>query len=405
MTFKKIVGKIHLWLGLSSGLVVCILGITGCLFCFEKEIKNWVYADKIFVQPQAAPLLSADTLRAIAQAQLGASKPIGRVEIKPDGKHSYKFIALKSNKKATNYNAQFPYYKTIYLNPYSGAVLDVENTKWTFFPVLLHLHYDLLLGKIGHQIVGWSTVIFVLMLITGIILWWPKNKAAAKQRFWFRWKNTTKWKRKNYDLHNIPGFYSLFITLFIASTGLYFAFDWFRQPVLWIANGGKMPAKEAAVFSDTLLTNRGGVLQNIVSQSFKAIPKGQNFLFLLPETADKKAVIRTIAYHNANNYIQRSQLAFDQTSGALLKNKPYAKVSDAEKLQFMIYDIHVGKVLGLPGMTLAFCGSLMAASLPITGFYIWWGRRKKQKRSSATPLSKVRKTQKTMLVEADIETL
>ena len=51
----------------------------------------------------------------------------------------------------------------------------------------------------------------------------------------------------------------------------------------------------------------------------------------------------------------------------------------------MNYDIHVGAVLGLPGKILAFFASLIAASLPVTGFVIWWGRRKKSK---AKPVDK-----------------
>ncbi|MBK6979514.1 MAG: PepSY domain-containing protein [Cytophagaceae bacterium] len=50
--------------------------------------------------------------------------------------------------------------------------------------------------KIGQPITSYATLIFVFMILTGLVLWWPKNKAAAKQRFWFRWKNTTQWKRK-----------------------------------------------------------------------------------------------------------------------------------------------------------------------------------------------------------------
>jgi uncharacterized iron-regulated membrane protein len=45
----------------------------------------------------------------------------------------------------------------------------------------------------------------------------------------------------------------------------------------------------------------------------------------------------------------------------------------------MNYDIHTGAIIGLPGKILAFFASLIVASLPITGFYIWWGRKQKQK--------------------------
>jgi uncharacterized iron-regulated membrane protein len=63
----------------------------------------------------------------------------------------------------------------------------------------------------GTYVVGIPVIIFLIMLITGIVLWWPKNKAARKQRFRFQWKDTTQWKRKNYDLHNILGFTPLFL--------------------------------------------------------------------------------------------------------------------------------------------------------------------------------------------------
>jgi uncharacterized iron-regulated membrane protein len=62
------------------------------------------------------------------------------------------------------------------------------------------------------------------MLISGIILWWPKNKKARKQRFWFQWKNIKSWRRKNYDLHSILGFYASFFALILTLTGLFYAF-------------------------------------------------------------------------------------------------------------------------------------------------------------------------------------
>ena len=58
----------------------------------------------------------------------------------------------------------------------------------------------------------------------------------------------------------------------------------------------------------------------------------------------------------------------------------YKDATIADKIVRMNYDIHTGQVLGLPGKILAFFASLIAASLPITGFYIWWGRKKKKKR-------------------------
>lgn len=378
MTIKKIIGLIHLWLGLSTGIVVFILGITGCLFCFEREIKSVIYANKLYISPNHQPCLPLDSLFSKAQLALDTNTPIKRIEIQTGKENSYRFISSKYNKEAWNYADQFPYHKTVYVNPFTGKVLDVENTKYEFFNLILYVHYNLLLGNIGHQIVGWSTVIFIIILITGIVLWWPKNKKAIKQRLGFQWKEKTKWKRKNYDLHNIPGFYSLFLALCISLTGLYFAFDWFRPAVYWTANGFKIPERDAPIYSDTLLIQTtSGLLQKTYSTTLKKFPNRQQILIILPETSDKKSPIRVQVYHNPDNYLKCSSLAFDQKSGKLLKDKPYEKLTGAEKFVSAMYDVHVGRILGIPGMILAFIASLVAASLPFSGFLIWFGRNKK----------------------------
>jgi uncharacterized iron-regulated membrane protein len=79
-----------------------------------------------------------------------------------------------------------------------------------------------------------------------------------------------------------------------------------------------------------------------------------------------------------------------------------AEASVADNMLRMNYDIHTGAVIGLPGKILAFCASLIVASLPITGFYIWWGRKQKQKTkrleelnviASRPAMKKIRKAQ------------
>ncbi|MEM8966342.1 MAG: PepSY-associated TM helix domain-containing protein [Bacteroidota bacterium] len=62
MTTKKVIGQIHLWLGLASGLVVVILGVTGCIYVFIDEIKPLVYQDRMFVTFEPSPRMSLDRL-------------------------------------------------------------------------------------------------------------------------------------------------------------------------------------------------------------------------------------------------------------------------------------------------------------------------------------------------------
>ncbi|MEM0941440.1 MAG: PepSY-associated TM helix domain-containing protein [Bacteroidota bacterium] len=103
------------------------------------------------------------------------------------------------------------------MNLYTSEVLEIKDVTSDFFQTIFAINWSLFLKEdIGQTIVGFATLLFVIMLITSLVLWWPQNKKAFKVNTWFRWKSDTKWKRKNYDLHNIVGFYSMFLVIFIA---------------------------------------------------------------------------------------------------------------------------------------------------------------------------------------------
>lgn len=387
MTFKKLIGLLHLWLGLASGLVVFILGITGCIYAFEEEIRDVVYQNHLYVQPLKQPKLPVSKQFSIAQKTLGRAFDFTNFEISNTPNGSSRFFAYKSDEKAITYFGSREYAYNIYLNPYTGSVLKVENNKYEFFTLVLYLHYDLLLGKIGKQIVGWSTIIFIVLLLSGLVLWWPKNKAAAKQRVWFQWKAGTKWKRKNYDLHNVVGFYFLGICLIIALTGLVWAFSWFNESVQYLVNGGSPLASTTIVYSDTTAYTSKLAVDEIDQDITKRIPDALSYSYIIPKK--KEDALTVNALFTGTKRFKFVTHQYDQHSGKFLQNRRYESKPAAEKLRNMNYDIHVGSILGLPGKVLAFLASFVAASLPVTGFAIWWGRRKKSKKDSGSKANSV----------------
>nr|MCU0420234.1 PepSY domain-containing protein [Cyclobacteriaceae bacterium] len=90
------------------------------------------------------------------------------------------------------------------------------------------------------------------------------------------------------------------------------------------------------------------------------------------------ATLNIGVYPEADVYYNGTYYSFDQYSGALVKAEAYAQMSTGERVRAMNYDIHVGKILGLPGQVMAFIASLVGSWLPITGFLIWRGRRTKK---------------------------
>lgn len=366
--FKKIVGLVHLWLGLLSGVIVVFLGITGCMLAFEREIRSITepYAN---VKPQDKPYLAPSVLKITAEKYLDGHKANG-VEYPAKGKAAVASYYDESN------------YKLIYLNPYTGEVLKVKNMNRDFFRILVNGHFYLWLPpNIGQPIVASATLIFLVMLITGLILWWPKNKAARKQRFSVKWN--AKWRRVNYDLHNVLGFYMTWVAIFIAITGLVWGFQWFARSVYWVSSGGKSMVEHKHPVSDTTKIREGISVADYVWTEHKPhVEDNEGLGIYFPATNTDP--VEVAVNHRPGTYYNTDYYHYDQyTAKELPATGSYAgkfkEAAVADKIVRMNYDIHVGAILGLPGKIMAFCASLIAASLPVTGFYIWWGRRKKKK--------------------------
>lgn len=368
MKTKKIILIIHLWLGLSSGIIVCFLGITGCILAFEQEIRYFT-EPHLFSATESRPYQPPSVLVKEAEKYLDGRKARG-IEYPGVGRS-----AIVSYYDSTEY-------KLVAVNPYSARVLKAKDMNDDFFRIVLDGHFYLWLPEhIGQPIVASATLIFVVMMITGLILWWPKNKAARKQRFSIKWN--AKWRRVNYDLHNILGFYMTWVAIFIAVTGLVWGFQWFANSVYWATSLGKTMPEHTHPISDTTQTLASG--ENIADRIWLNL-KGQasteeSVSIYYPSTPTD--ALEGAINHRPGTYYDTDYYHYDQYSGKELQATgiyagKFKQSSVADKINRMNYDIHVGAVLGLPGKIMAFLGSLIAASLPITGFYIWWGRRNKK---------------------------
>lgn len=374
MTIKKIIHKIHLLLGLSTGLIVVLLGITGCILVFETEIRQLTEGFRK-VEPQNQPVLPPSVLKAEADKVLESGFALG-IEYPGEGK-----AAIASYYDSLHYEVAF-------LNPYTGEVLKHKNMTEDFFRIVLEGHYYLWLPHdIGKPIAASATLIFLVMMISGIILWWPKNSAARKQRFTIKWN--ASWRRKNYDLHNVLGFYMSWIGIFLAITGLVFGFEWFARSVYWVSSGGDSLVQHEHPLSDSTRKPLNDNMADFLWEAHKGYVQPNESLgvyFAATSTDPLEIVIN----HRPGTYYKSDFYHYDQYTGEELPaTGSYAgRFEDArlaDKLVRMNYDMHVGAILGLPGKLLAFFASLIAASLPVTGYLLWRGRRKKKARSVLTP--------------------
>lgn len=373
----------HLWLGLSVGIIVFIVSLTGTLYVFKDEIQNSLRKEAIYVQKSSTSPLSIAVLKEKVSIELNEKYPLSTVEISLDKNKSYRFSYYEKNKKGWNYFEEVKINKLIYVDQYSGKILAVNNEKYSFFTILKYIHWSLLLNsEWGKYVVGIPTVIFIFMLITGIVLWWPKNKKARKGRFWFSWENVKTWKRKNYDLHNVLGFYASFFALLISITGIYFAYPYVKNTFNLVLSGSLEQPKEKDIKSpDSLMVKNASVYDLTAQQTRKLYPISSSFRIPLNGKNKKGKELKNIpvtVYGKEGQFSERNALAFDKYSGKLLADQPHQKLSNAEKYANANYDIHTGSYFGLFGKILWFITGLICTSLPVTGFLVWWGKQKKQ---------------------------
>jgi uncharacterized iron-regulated membrane protein len=368
MTVKKLFGKLHLWFGLASGLVVFIVCITAAIWAFSPEIEEWTQPYR-HVAKQEKPFLPVTQLQQIAEKQM-------------PGKKTNRVIFNGNDKSAVADFYGEGYYYTIFMNPYNGTVLKKKDNRGDFFGVVITGHYTLWLGEVGGQIVKWGTLIFLIMLITGIVLWWPRNKAARKQRFSIKLKASPK--RLNYDLHNVLGFYASWILVCAALTGLVWTFDWLRSAEYWLGSGGKTMPEYPEPLS--IKNEKETLVLNGIDSVFAVnLAQYNNPYYAAVGFPSGDSASYNISIYPKKRYYDGDDYYFNQYTLQEIPVNFYGQYKNAnggERLSRMNYDIHIGNILGLPGRIAMFLAVLIGASLPITGFYIWWGRNKANKKKT-----------------------
>ncbi|PTQ99457.1 putative iron-regulated membrane protein [Mucilaginibacter yixingensis] len=368
--FKKTILFLHRWLGFISGLVVFIVSITGCLFVFQDELQD-AFKSYRHVEIEHKSYLAPSELKQAALKQF----PKGTTGFMAYyGKDRPALVMVTTAQKTNRY---------VYINPYSGRYLHDEDITRNFFIVVEYIHLYLLLPpKIGQLVVGISVIVFVVLLITGMVLWWPKRKSDRKRSLTIKWNG--RWRRVNYDLHNVLGFYAFSISLVLALTGLCIAFNWMSDAVYKTTNLGKSYAVEKyQPKSDSTkksLPYDASITDRAFEQVQRQTPQAEMFYISEADRKTPAATTYVTAYYSSMHFYRYDSYQFDQFTGKVLKYLPHQKKSAGEKMNAANYDIHVGQILGFPGKVIAFFASLICASLPVTGFVVWLGKRNKKKR-------------------------
>ena len=209
---KKLIKDIHLWLSIPAGLVITIICFTGAMLIFEQEISELIRRDYYYVERVESEKITFAEAVAAVEPTLSDDQRITGISVSSNEERAWK-VNLSSSKNGA-----------VYVDQYSGKVLGSPE-RMPFFRTMFRLHRWLMDtrpedGGIywGKLIVGISTLMLVVITISGIVLWIPKSVQMWKNRS--RISVTRGWKRFLYDLHVAGGIYAGVIVLAMALTGL-----------------------------------------------------------------------------------------------------------------------------------------------------------------------------------------
>ena len=377
-------GKWHTWAGITAGFVLIIVSLTGSLLVFEQELDVYFYPELFDFEPtEQAPMTFEEAL-VLVKKEMPELQPRGVFQQKDRANA----LMLYSDKEP---------YPQIIIDPYRREIRGTRVYKNTIMGFIRNFHRTLLIPAVGRYIVGISSLVCVILMITGLRLWIPKK--------WKEWKHikarmTVKWdgsrKRINFDLHNTLGFFfAPFISL-IALTGVMITFSTVVIGVLFLLNfrppeDVEKLLNQQSTYVEGARTLSVSEVENIVRDMYPTatitginVPKDSIAAYSVSMSLE--STMRT------GNY---SFVSIDQYSGESIfdSNDPLYKMGKA--YTNWVTPLHYGTFGGLKTRIIALLASLVNAALFITGFIIWIPRWRKQKKSRAKAAARAQKLQNT----------
>ncbi|AFD07890.1 PepSY-associated TM helix domain-containing protein [Solitalea canadensis] len=373
-TFKKFINDVHLWLGIASGLILFVVCLTGTIYTFEAEVDEFFNAEKF----EAAYTYGAKPLPAEELVSILTAKHEGKltaINIPEDKTRTYTISLKKSEKERRG----TPYY----IDQYTGEIKGTAKSKTgDFFLVVMRMHRWLLLDDSGGRIiVGVSTIIFVVLVISGLVLWWPSKLRLWKQGL--KIKMSGNWKRTNHDLHNTLGFYSFILLLIMSLTGLCWSFDWYRNGLSTVLGDEIFKGRKEKPMISIAPSPDAKIItvEKIIAATDKELPYKADYQISF--TKDSAAIVVYKTKMGFFALAASDKIQLDKYNGKTLKVERFEDKKFNEQIAASIRPLHTGEIFGTFSKILYFISCLIATSLPITGTIIWLNKLKKKPAKTA----------------------
>lgn len=392
---KKIFRKIHLWLSVPFGLIITLVCFSGAMLVFENEANEWFRRDLYYVETVKGSPLPMDKLLEKVATTLPDSVAVTGVSISSDPGRAYQ-VSLSKTRRAS-----------LYVDQYTGEVKG-KSERSGFFMFMFRMHRWLLDSMNpgnegifwGKMIVGVSTLLLVFVLISGIVIWWPRTRKALKNSL--KITATKGWRRFWYDLHVAGGMYALIFLLAMALTGLTWSFPWYRTAFYKVfgvevqqrAAQGHEQKSDAQKRDTKLAAHREKKREGNEVRKGERSRRPENnhsdmysvtspFVYwqeiydkLRRQNPEYKQIsissgTASVSFNRFGNQRASDRYSFNTDNGEFTETSLYQHQDKSGKIRGWIYSVHVGNWGGMFTRILTFIAALLGSALPLTGYYLW----------------------------------
>ena len=392
---KKIFRKIHLWLSVPFGLIITLVCFSGAMLVFENEANEWFRRDLYYVETLKESPLPMDKLLEKVATTLPDSVSVTGVSISSDPGRAYQ-VSLSKPRRAS-----------LYVDQYTGEVKG-KSERSGFFMFMFRMHRWLLDSMNpgnegifwGKMIVGVSTLLLVFVLISGIVIWWPRTRKALKNSL--KITATKGWRRFWYDLHVAGGMYALIFLLAMALTGLTWSFPWYRTAFYKVfgvevqqrAAQGHEQKSDAQKRNTKLAAHREKKREGNEVRKGERSGRPENnhsdmysvtspFVYwqeiydkLRRQNPEYKQIsissgTASVSFNRFGNQRASDRYSFNTDNGEFTETSLYQHQDKSGKIRGWIYSVHVGNWGGMFTRILTFIAALLGSALPLTGYYLW----------------------------------
>jgi len=349
---RALILQLHLIVALAAGAFLAVFGITGSIMAFEPELDHLFHARLSYVSPRGTPKPLAELGSAAASAMHGERVTGYLLSVSPG--LSYQ-VALRGH--------------SVFVDQYTGEVLGVREPGPDFLARVHQLHLRLLIqnpSDTGKAIMTWAGAGLLVLLLSGLYLWWPLKRFTIRsrggRRFWF-------------DIHNAAGIFSFVFLLALAATGILIGFDDRFAPLIYKLTRSapqlmytRPPSFEVNPGTKPIGPDRA------IEIARATLPGASPISVNVPSSTGVYSI--SARYPEDLTPGGRSRIVIDQYSGAVLAAEGSRTAPAGSRTITLNRAIHTGDVFGMPSKIVMSLASMAVVVQLVSGLLLWWRKRR-----------------------------